>query len=414
MEHQFLEVAPIIVIALGAAMVFGWIFRKYKQPAVLAELTVGAILGPSLLGILDPEHDAVVQTLAYFGLIVLMFGVGLEVKLNDFIKILRPSLLVAIIGVALPFLSGLGVFLVFGNGMMAALVVGATLTATSTGITIAVLRDLNRHTSQEAKIILGAAVIDDIIGLILLSVIKQIGTDDTFAIWSLVKIVGYATLFLASGILGGMLFGEQLKKNKKIRKWFAGFARNNKVFFLSVFLFCIALSLLAGKMGLAAFIGAFIAGLILEHTGESKVVEKKFEDLTSLFAPLFFVSAGALFDLAVFARFDLYPVVGALAAVAIVGKLLCGMGAVRQKVRKFIIGIGMVPRGEVGLIFASFGLSAGLIAKDMYSALLLVIIITTFLGPLLLGIFFRDKNGSESPAVATDAKAETAEKENTS
>lgn len=392
MEHQFLAVSPLLVVALGAAIVFGWIFRKYKQPAVLAELIAGAILGPSVLGVLNPEHDAVVQALAYLGLIVLMFSVGLEVKLREFIKVLRPSIIVAFIGVTLPLAAGFGVFLAFGNGVMAALVVGATLTATSTGITIAVLKDLKKHQTSEARIILGAALADDIVGLILLSVIKQFGVEGDLEIVSLARIVGFSTLFLVAGLGGGLALGRSLERSAKLNGLLARFAEEKEIFFPAVFVFCLGLSWLAGSIGLAAFVGAFIAGLVLERTGYSKPVEKNFEGLTALFAPLFFVSAGALFDLSVFSRFDLYPIIGALIAVAFIGKFAAGIGAFGQNVSKRIVGIGMVPRGEVGLIFASFGLSAGLIAADIYSALLFVIVATTFIGPLLLGILFRDKH----------------------
>jgi Kef-type K+ transport system membrane component KefB len=400
-EHQFLEISPLLVVALGAAMIFGWIFRKYKQPAVLAELIAGAILGPSVLKVLNPESDAAVQVLAYLGLIVLMFSVGLEVKLKEFIKVLRPSIIVAFIGVALPLAAGLGVFLAFGNGLMAALVVGATLTATSTGITIAVLKDLKKHQTNEARIILGAAVVDDIIGLILLSVIKEVGGGGDLEIVSVARIIGFSMLFLIAGLGGGWILGRSLERSPKLNRFLGRIAEEKEIFFPAVFVFCLALSWLAGSIGLAAFVGAFIAGLVLEHTGYSKPVEKNFEGLTALFAPLFFVSAGALFDLSVFLRFDLYPIIGALIGVAFIGKFASGIGAFGQNIRKRIVGIGMVPRGEIGLIFASFGLSAGIIAKDTYSSLLVVIIVTTFIGPLLLSILFRDKDTPAQEAGTT-------------
>jgi Kef-type K+ transport system membrane component KefB len=258
-----------------------------------------------------------------------------------------------------------------------AIFIGATLTATSVGLTMRVLSEMNKINSIEGKIILGAAVIDDIIGLIILSVLIDIASTGAVDVMNMGKIAVLAVVFLAlTAFIGRKLEVPLLNLTKKLRV--------QRSFIVTVFAFVLVMSFLADLIGLATIVGAFAAGLILEREEHLEHITRKTHVLTQLFAPVFFVVAGTAVDLNSFSDISLIPFIIILTIIAVIGKVVAGIGAFREKASKLAIGIGMVPRGEVGLIFASVGLSYGLVSGGIYSALVLVIMITTFITPPLL------------------------------
>ncbi len=374
---EFISTLIIIIIVLILAKLFGELFEKFGQSAVLGELTVGLILGPSLFNILIPSENIVFSFLAEIGVILLLFEVGLQSNLYKMLKVGFPSLMVAIIGVILPVTFGYIYFAIGGYASSIAIFVGATLAATSVGITMRVLSDIKKLNTQEGKIILGAAVIDDVLGLIILSMITSFVELQKVSFFALGKITFLSILFLVITTWVGI----------KYAPWF--FKKIAKMEVKgSIIAFAFALSLIlavaANYVGLATVIGAFAAGLILERTEQKKHISIKIQPVCELFVPLFFVAAGAYMDIKVFSDTSKILIVLSLLAIAIVGKVLAGFGAIGTKANKLAIGIGMIPRGEVGLIFATYGLKTGIVGTYLYSVLAAVIILTTFITPPLL------------------------------
>ncbi len=375
-----IQVALIII----SAKLFGHVFSLIKQPKVLGELVAGVILGPSLLNVLH-LHNPVILFLAELGVIALLFEVGLESNLSEMLKSGVSSLLVAIIGVIAPVLLALPYLIgVEAMDLNLAIFVGATLTATSVGLTMRVLGELNKISSIEGKVILGAAVIDDVIGLIILSVLNDMASTGTVNFGNMLFITGLSIAFLAVTVLvGRSLEGPIISIVKKLKV--------DRTYIVSSFAFVLIMSFLANLIGLATIVGAFAAGLLLEKEEHLKKIAGKTNVLTDLFAPVFFVVAGAGVDLHAF-TLELLPFIVILTIIAVLGKIVAGLGAFREKASKLAIGVGMIPRGEVGLIFASVGLTAGLISGGIYSALVLVIMITTFITPPILKALLDKKN----------------------
>ncbi|MCR4335231.1 MAG: cation:proton antiporter [archaeon] len=377
-------------IILFAARLGGFIFERFKQPKVLGELLVGLIIGPSILGLLN-LHDISIIFLAELGIIMLLFEVGLESNLHELLKSGVSSLLVAIIGVAAPVILAMPYLFAIGLDFNVAFFIAATLTATSVGLTMRVLGDMNMISSIEGKIILGAAVIDDIIGLIILSILTDMVSVGTVDLFNVGKIIAFSIVFLVVTVLAGkFLEGRVINAIHHFKI--------QRTFIVMAFIFALLMSYLAAGIGLATIVGAFAAGLVLEREEHKEHIWKNTHVLTQIFAPVFFVVAGASVDLFSLIKPEIIPMIVILSLVAVVGKLVSGLGAFREKASKISIGVGMIPRGEVGLIFASFGLSKGLVSGDIYSALVAVIMITTFITPPLLTYFLQKKYAKETVA----------------
>ncbi len=367
-------------LILVGAKIAGYVFDRLKQPKVLGELLAGLILGPSLFNLLD-LHNSTILFVAELGIIMLLFEAGIESSLADLMKSGFNAFIVACIGVTAPILLSLPYFLSIGLDFNTAFFIGATLTATSVGLTVRVLGEMNKINSLEGKIIIGAAVIDDVIGLVILSILTDMVKIGSIDIFNIAKVVVLAVVFLVAIILLGKLFEKRiLELVEKLKV--------QRTFIVTAFVFSVVMSYVASGIGLATIVGAFAAGLVLEREEHTHHILKNVHVLTQLFAPVFFVIAGAGVVLGSLFDVKILPIVVIVSIIAISGKIIAGIGAWNVKASKLAIGIGMIPRGEVGLIFASFGLANGLIKGDLYSALILVIMITTFITPTLLKNIF--------------------------
>jgi len=370
----------LLVAILVAAKLLGELAERVGQPAVLGELLAGVLLGTSLLGIVD--HDsAVLHLLAEVGVILLLFQIGLETNLSRLLRVGGASAAVALTGVVVPFGLGYGAALLLGLETLTAIVCGAALTATSVGITARVLSDLGRLQEPESQIVLGAAVIDDIVGLIILAVVAKIMGGGTPTVAG----VGITTLVAFGFVIGTVLIGRLL-----IPALFDLLARVGKPETLATMALAFAFltAYLADMAGSALIIGAFAAGLVLAPTPHARTVEQGVVRLSMFFVPIFFVYVGAAVDVRSFADPQVLLVGGALITVAIVGKFVAGYAPFWFRGRKSVIGVGMIPRGEVGLIFARMGLTTGALTTGLFSALTLVVMVTTFLAPPLLKMLF--------------------------
>ena len=393
-------VVPLLLnlaIVLGAAKVSGWLATKAGQPAVLGELLAGIVIGNLWLagvhGLEAIKEDAVLLALAEVGVIVLLFEVGLESTVRQMIQVGPSALLVAVLGVVTPFALGwaAGAWLLPDKPAIVHAFLGAVLTATSVGITARVLRDLNQTQSAEAKIILGAAVIDDVLGLVILAVVGGVitaadqggaGISVGAVAWIAGKALGFLGLAL---VLGAVVVPRAFRWVERIRM--------RGVLLTSGLLLCFLLSWAAAQAGLAPIVGAFAAGLILEETYVESLEESRGQSLESLLhpistflVPIFFVLTGVRVQLEAFADSRILGLALALTIAAWVGKQACMFGVLERGVNRFAIGLGMVPRGEVGLIFANVGatlLIAGerVITPATYSAVVIMVIVTTLVTP---------------------------------
>ena len=359
-----------------AAKVFGELAERIGQPAVLGELVGGMIVGVSGLHFVDP-HDVTIHLLSELGVILLLFLIGLETDLRKLMSVGGSATAVAVVGVALPFAGGFAVGELLGYGAMVSVFLGAALTATSVGITARVLSDLGHLHDPESQVILGAAVVDDIIGLVLLTLCGTLAGGGALTTISVLKVVAVAFGFVVLAIvIGSWLAPALIRLIDRI-----DVARG--IFFASV-VFALLLAYIAQRVGSAIIIGSFAAGLVLARTDKGKQIEREVHDIANFFIPIFFVAVGAAIDVTTL-RDPKYLLIGlALTAVGIIGKVLAGFVAMKKGLNRLVIGVGMIPRGEVGLIFAQIGLSAKLLSAGLYSSVTLMIILTTFVTPLIL------------------------------
>jgi Kef-type K+ transport system membrane component KefB len=384
-----------LAVILIAAKLGGEVMTRLGQPAVLGELLVGVVLGNLTLAgvtVLEPlKADPSVDMLARLGVLVLLFEVGLESTVGQMLKVGVASLVVATLGVAAPFALGWGVgaWLLPGSSIYVHAFLGATLTATSVGITARVLKDLNRSQTNEARIILGAAVIDDVMGLVILAIVTGvIGAADrggSVSVLHLAAILGKALVFLVGSLALGVWLSPKLFS-------FASQLRARGVLLAVGLAFCFLLSWLANAIELAPIVGAFAAGLILEDVhykdfterGEHGL-EELMKPISSFLVPIFFVLMGMRTDLKSFTQPGVALLAVALTAAAVVGKQACALGT-GKGVDRLSVGLGMMPRGEVGLIFANIGLSLTVggervINPATFSAVVVMVIVTTLVTP---------------------------------
>ncbi|HSG46567.1 MAG TPA: cation:proton antiporter [Longimicrobiales bacterium] len=402
----------ILIAILVFAKIFGELAERIGQPSVLGELIAGLVLGGSVLGIVPTGAEAgadLIHLLAEVGVAILLFEIGLETDLKEMFRVGASSASVAIVGVALPFLLGfaywffadpsIGAHLEGVSLGMIAVFVGATLTATSVGITARVLTDLKLMHRPESRIIIGAAVIDDVLGLVILAVVSGL------AAGAALSFVGIATTFT---IAVGFLVAAVIVGNALAPRLFTlvDRMRVRGVLLVSAFSFALLFAALADKAGSAMIIGSFAAGIVLSSTNQFDLIVERIEPVADIFTPIFFVSVGAAVNVQLFLPWSevfnaqVIIVGGILVAVAVVGKLLAGfvVGWGTQKLNRMAIGVGMVPRGEVGLIFADIGRRAGLLTPETFSAILIMVIVTTFIAPPLLKIFFKPGEGDQGAA----------------
>jgi Kef-type K+ transport system membrane component KefB len=393
----------LVVIWLGAKM-GGELSERFRQPAVLGELLFGIFLGSlTLVGLQVVDFmrtNEFIFLLAEIGVVLLLFEVGLESNILDMMEVGLSSFLVAMIGVITPFGLGwaTGFYFLPEAHPFIHVFLGATLAATSVGITARVLKDLGKTKTREARIILGAAVIDDVLGLILLAVVSGViqATGHgmgSFSGLDILLVLLKATLFL----ILALWLGSRI--TPRVFNW-ASRLRIRGMLLVTSISFCFLLAYLASLVKLAPLVGAFAAGLILEpihyadfKQREERSIEDLISPLTTLFVPVFFVYMGLQVDLRAFSNLEVLALAVVLTLSAIAGKLVCAAGPVEKGLDRLSIGVGMIPRGEVGLIFAGMGLTlwfqgAPILRRPVYSALVIMVILTTLVTPVALKMTF--------------------------
>jgi Kef-type K+ transport system membrane component KefB len=382
---EFRELLLGLVLVWLAAKLAGEAMERVGQTAVLGELLAGVLIGPGLLGLV--HESEVLHSLAELGVLILLVEVGLESDVDELLSAGLQATLVAAVGVVLPFAAGYAVMHWLGHPPLVSVFVGATLTATSVGITARVLADLGRLQDPTANVVLGAAVVDDVLGLIILAVVTGAAQTGGVSAGSVALLTGKAVIFLVAAILLGLRLAPILVA------WISRLrARGTLVVYSLVF--AMGLAALADLIGLATIIGAFAAGLILAKTDRRAPIEERVRPVADLFVPVFFVTVGMKVEPA-----RLNPLAGEtqlglailLTVLAVAAKLATGLVAYRPGVRRWVVGVGMVPRGEVGLIFAGTGLAIGVVTADLYSALVVTVMLTTFAAPPWLKLLYRDR-----------------------
>ncbi|OGC77952.1 MAG: hypothetical protein A2Z27_01735 [candidate division Zixibacteria bacterium RBG_16_50_21] len=374
--HGLTEILFRLFIIFTSAKIMGEIFERLKQPALIGEILAGVVLGPYLLNWIPQEE--VYQVLAEIGVMILLFTVGLHIKVEDIMKVGWRSTLVAVLGVIVPFIFGYLYTLISDHNTIEAMFIGAAMVATSVGITARIFADLNMMDSEIARIILAAAVIDDILGMIILAIVTGAG-QGTLSYVNL----GIITLEAVGFVIFLILAGTRIARRYVPRV--ANLRTRNAVFALSL-IFLLGLSAVASSIKLAAIIGAFMAGLVLSEFNYQFQLTQKAESLYDFLVPFFFVILGSKVDLGVFANSSIWLAAGIITLFAILGKLIgCGVAVIRSGIKKAVtVGVGMIPRGEVGMIVASIGLASGAISSELYAVVLFMVVATTLLAPPVL------------------------------
>jgi Kef-type K+ transport system membrane component KefB len=400
-SHAVLDILLQLMVVLMAAKLGGDLFERIGQPPVLGELVLGMVIGNlHLVGIHIFDSfgsNLTLEILAEIGVIILLFEIGLESTVSEMLKVGVTSFVVALLGVIVPFFLGWGVGAWFlpHESMYVHIFLGATLTATSVGITARVLKDIGKLKTREAQIILGAAVIDDIMGLVILAVVAGIisaaagGSGPGIGTLGILWICAKAVLF----VIGALVFGSYLLPRyfKLLFK-----LKGSGILLSFSLLVCFGLAYLAGLMGLAPIVGAFAAGLILDKVqyknfterGEHRL-EELINPIATFLVPIFFVRMGAMVNLTTFGQIEILGFAACMTLAAVVGKQVCSLAIWDRTTNRMAIGLGMIPRGEVGLIFASIGAKMMLdgepvVSASTYSAVVIMVIVTTLITPPLL------------------------------
>jgi Kef-type K+ transport system membrane component KefB len=409
-----------LVVIYFASKLGGELSNKVGLPPVLGELVGGVIIGVSVLHLLvfpeggtdtsnslimyflqttaglTPEaapqvfaaQSEVISTLSELGVIILLFEIGLESNLKDLMAVGIQAFVVASAGVIVPFAAGtVGLMTIFGISAIPAIFAGAALTATSIGITSKVLSEIGRLNSKEGQIILGAAVIDDVLGIIVLAVVGSLAKDGVVDVGNVIYLIISASVFLIGAIVLGNVFNKSFVA-------IADKLKTRGELVIPAFIFAFIMAYLASVIHLEAILGAFAAGLVLEETDKRKELQKQVIPIADMLVPVFFVTVGAKTDLGV-----LNPAIPTnqeglimaifLIIVAIIGKVVTGLTVFGQPgINRLAIGVGMIPRGEVGLIFAGVGAASGVLSKPLGAAIIMMVILTTFIAPPLLRLVF--------------------------
>lgn len=410
-----------LVVIYLASKLGGEISRYFDLPPVLGELVGGVIVGVSAfhlivfpetgaaasdsvlmtilqcVGGLNPENvqsvftaqSEVISVLAELGVIILLFEIGLESDLRELQKVGYQAAIVAVVGVVAPFAAGtIGLMLIFGMPAIPAIFAGAALTATSIGITSKVLSELGHLKSKEGQIIVGAAVIDDVLGIIVLAVVASLAKTGEVDILNVVYLILSATVFLLGAIFLGKFFNKSFVAiADKLQ------TRGNLV--IPALVFAFSMAFVANAIHLEAILGAFAAGLVLDETDKRKELDQQIIPIADILVPIFFVTVGAKADLGVLnpaipENREGLVIATFLIVVAIIGKVITGWAVFNQpQINRIAIGVGMIPRGEVGLVFAGIGSASGVLGKPLEAAIIIMVILTTFLAPPLLRWAFK-------------------------
>jgi Kef-type K+ transport system membrane component KefB len=397
--HHANEILLALFVVFVAAQIGAEIAQRLKLPGVVGEIAAGCVIGPSVLGWITPEQIAAgtpLDVLAEIGVVLLLFSVGLETRLEDLKKVGKAAFLVGVLGVLLPF--GMGGFWAHASGFPwgKSLFVAAAFVATSAGITARVLQELGVLQRVESKVILGAAVIDDILAMLLLGVVVSLQGGEGFDPMHLVMVLAGAIGFIAVIGWGGT----------RVMRWNSTWLEKPRSTYsplLIVLGLCLGLAYVSTLFGLAAIIGAFLAGMIASETRQQHTLEQQFQPLLALLTPFFFVLTGSKIDLHQLANANALIALLVVTVIAIVSKLLGGfLGALSLgRASAAIVGFGMVPRGEVGVVIASLGLAAGVFSDQMYAIIVAMSLLTAMVTPPILAWLLK-RNMKAAASVEAD------------
>ena len=386
-----------IALILLSTKVFGLITKKFSMPQIVGALLAGLILGPAMLDIL--HETEFIKQLAEIGVIILMFTAGLETDIMELKKTGKASFIIALLGVLIPLISGFILAAIFNPGdftqdisiLLQNIFIGIILTATSVSITVETLKELGKLNTRAGNAILGAAIIDDILGIVALTIITSFADSSVSISVVLHKVV----MFFVWAIIAGILF------YKFYNKWVNEYHRDMRRFVIIAFVFCLLLSFCAEEFfGVADITGAFIAGLMLSNTSCVHYISSRFEIISyMLLSPIFFASIGIQVDLSgMSSQLIIFTIL--LVIIAIASKIIgCGLGAKLchySDQEALQVGVGMVSRGEVALIVASKGVAIGLMGTTFFAPVVVMVVVTTILTPILLKIVFTSKKGTNS------------------
>ena len=379
--HDSLPLPLALLIIFGSAKLLAELCERLGQPGIVGEILAGALVGPSVLGWITPNET--LKAMSDLGVMFLLFGVGLEVKASELLNVGGKATLVATIGVIVPFFTGWGILAAWGAPQIESVFVGAAMVATSVGITASVLSGRGLLHELASKVILAAAVIDDVLGLIVLAVVSSVARGRV-NLWEIVLVASLATAFTVVMAIWGTT------AVKRVLPIFGSRARADEAEFHIALVFLFAMALLAQYTGVAAIVGAFLAGLALSDSSDARM-RTLTRGVSELLVPFFLAGIGLHLNFGVFRSWSTIALALVILAAAVVTKLVgCGLGAISlgwQNVLK--IGLGMVPRGEVGMVVAQIGLSMAVISTEVYSVVVFMAVATTLLTPLLLKIAFR-------------------------
>ena len=434
-ENSALVLASVLlslVVIYLASKIGGELSNRVGLPPVLGELVGGVIVGVSALDLLVfPEgggnasnsvimnfiqataglnqqeavatfaaQSEVISVLAELGVVILLFEIGLESNLKELMAVGIQATVVAVVGVAVPFAAGtVGLMTFFGISAVPAIFAGAALTATSIGITSKVLSELGSLSSKEGQIILGAAVIDDVLGIIVLAVVASLAKTGEIDVTNVIYLIISAAGFLLGAILLGNVFNKSFVAVVERLKTRGGLV-------IPALIFAFIMAYLAAAIHLEAILGAFAAGLVLDETDKRRELEKQVVPIADMLVPIFFVTVGAKTDLGVLnpaipSNREGLAIASFLIAIAIIGKVVTGLAVFGQPgINRLAIGVGMIPRGEVGLVFAGVGSASGALSKPLEAAIIMMVILTTFLAPPLLRFVFPQATAADESETA--------------
>jgi len=371
------DVLVALFLVLLAAKIGDEIFKRLGQPALIGEILAGVIIGPSVLAFVEPS--ATLEVFAELGVVFLLFWVGLETRLSDVREVGSTAIRVGVSGMLLPLVAGFAAARAFGESTETSLFVGAALVATSVGITSAVLLDLGALKSRAARTIIGAAVIDDILAMIFLAVAAGIAVSGGVNLVSILIVVGISLGFVAFVALGG---------TRVVARWPDVFhaPRFSESPLLPAVILCLGLAAIAAQIGLAAIIGAFLAGMVVAETRDRHNFEEEVAPLYAFFPPFFFVFIGLNVDLGALADVGVLAALAGITLLAVITKFLPAWLASRSLGAResLVVGVGMVPRGEVGIIVAGIGSTAGVITGSLFAVIVGMSIVTTLIVPPVL------------------------------
>jgi len=385
-----------LFLMFAAAKVMAELFERLRQPAVVGEILAGVIIGPSILGWVQPSD--LINVLAEIGVIFLLFNVGLETKPKAIFDVGKRAMFVGVMGVLLPFVAGYFIAIAWGGSFAEAMFIGAALVATSVGITARVLAGMGLLDTETSRVILGAAIIDDILGLIILSLVSAVSQGSVSYV-GLGKTAAAAILFtLFVALVGSKVINKLSPVISRLRL--------QRPFFNLGLVLCLGLSVASVYVGVAAIIGAFLAGMALaESVEDNPRMHQATSGVTEFLVPFFLANIGMQLNIAVFRDSSVLLLAVIITLAAVITKFVgCSIGAWGMSRREMAqVGVGMVPRGEVGIVVAQIGLGLGVIEQSFFASVLFMAVATTLIAPPLIKVFFaEDRNMDGIPDFVPD------------